>query len=83
MPLASAVIGGSSGLFIAFFSNSVRKLPFFRRPWEHVLYMAIGTYIGYNYPTWENQELDKVNEMRAQRKLDPLVKSPWGFQAKP
>ena len=47
MTLTTAALGSLSGLFIGVFSNGVRKLPLFRRPWDHLILMGIMGYGGH------------------------------------
>ena len=53
------------------YSNAVRKLPLVREPYLHVAFGAIGGYIGLKYSGWEQQLLDDVNAMRADRNMPP------------
>lgn len=78
MGLAHVAIGCGSGLFVAVFSNGVRKLPLFRRPWDHLILMGIMGALGAQYPALEDSTLARVNIMREQRKLGPLDKNVWG-----
>ena len=79
MTLTTAALGSLSGLFIGVFSNGVRKLPLFRRPWDHLILMGIMGYGGHKYPQLEDATLERVNAMRAARKLGPLDKNVWGL----
>ena len=79
MTVSTAFMGASSGLFISFFSNSVRKLPLMRRPWEHVILVGIMGYLGHKYPQIEADTRERVNRMRADRKLGPLEDQAWGW----
>ena len=79
MTLTTAALGSLSGLFIGVFSNGVRKLPLFRRPWDHLILMGLMGYGGHKYPQLEDATLERVNAMRAARKLGPLDKNVWGL----
>ena len=79
MTFTTAALGSLSGLFIGGFSNGVRKLPLFRRPWDHLILMGIMGYGGHKYPQLEDATLERVNAMRAARKLGPLDKNVWGL----
>ena len=79
MTFTTAALGSLSGLFIGVFSNGVRKLPLFRRPWDHLILMGIMGYGGHKYPQLEDATLERVNAMRAARKLGPLDKNVWGL----
>ena len=67
MTFTTAALGSLSGLFIGVFSNGVRKLPLFRRPWDHLILMGIMGYGGHKYPQLEDATLERVNAMRAAR----------------
>ena len=41
-------------------------------PWNHLLFGAVGGYIGYNYKSWEASLLAKVNEKRVLRGMAPI-----------
>ena len=71
MGLTSGLIGMSVGVGIQIYSNAVRKLPLVREPYLHVAFGAIGGYIGLKYSGWEQQLLDDVNAMRADRNMPP------------
>ena len=79
MTFTTAALGSLSGLFIGVFSNGVRKLPLFRRPWDHLILMGLMGYGGHKYPQLEDATLERVNAMRAARKLGPLDKNVWGL----
>ncbi|CAL9144729.1 unnamed protein product, partial [Musa hybrid cultivar] len=42
MPATATVIGALLGLSTQMYSNALRKLPYMRHPWEHVLGMGLG-----------------------------------------
>ena len=44
--MSAAVIGGLMGLGVQLYVNTVRKLPLFRNPWEHVLLVGAGAAFG-------------------------------------
>lgn len=49
-------------------------------PWQHVFYGMLGGYIGYNYPKYEQNLLQEVNDLRAERGLPPLKRrGGWAF----
>lgn len=45
----------------------IRKLPLSRNPWEHVLFMSIGAYLGNAVVEWEERATEELEEMLAQR----------------
>ena len=79
MTVTTALFGSLSGLFIGVYSNGVRKLPLLRKPWEHLVLMGFMGYLGHQYPAIEDATLARVNEMREERKLEPLEKNVWGY----
>ena len=44
-------------------------------PWYHVCYAGIGIYIGDQWPKWEQQLMEDLNEVRRVKGLPPLVPS--------
>ncbi|KAE8797478.1 hypothetical protein D1007_27335 [Hordeum vulgare] len=42
MPATPTIIGALLGLGTQMYSNALRKLPYMRHPWEHVLGMGLG-----------------------------------------
>ncbi|KAL1328395.1 hypothetical protein HN51_038260 [Arachis hypogaea] len=65
MPLSSTAIGALLGLGTQMYSNALRKLPYMRHPWEHVLGMGLGVLFVDQLFKWEakvEQDLDKMLE---------------------
>ena len=71
MTFTTAALGSLSGLFIGVFSNGVRKLPLFRRPWDHLILMGIMGYGGHKYP-----QLEAIADAE-ERLAPPLMREGW------
>ncbi|XP_016502549.1 uncharacterized protein LOC107820729 [Nicotiana tabacum] len=65
MPLSATMVGALLGLGTQMYSNALRKLPYMRHPWEHLLGMGIGAVATNQMVKWEaksNEDLDKLLE---------------------
>ncbi|TKY59724.1 hypothetical protein E2542_SST16818 [Spatholobus suberectus] len=65
MVLSATAIGALLGLGIQMRSNALRKLPYMRHPWEHVVGMGLGAVFVNQLLKWEaqvEQDLDKMLE---------------------
>ncbi|XP_009627501.1 uncharacterized protein LOC107794490 [Nicotiana tabacum] len=65
MPLSATMVGALLGLGTQMYSNALRKLPYMRHPWEHLLGMGIGAVAANQMVKWEaksNEDLDKLLE---------------------
>nr|GMD98627.1 NADH:ubiquinone reductase (H(+)-translocating) [Ipomoea batatas] len=63
MPLSATMVGALLGLGTQMYSNALRKLPYMRHPWEHVLGMGIGAVAANQMVKWEvkaQEDLDKL-----------------------
>ncbi|XP_052202049.1 uncharacterized protein LOC127807893 [Diospyros lotus] len=63
MPATASVIGALLGLGTQIYSNSLRKLPLMRHPWEHVLGMGLGAVFVNQLVKWDaklQEDLDKM-----------------------
>ncbi|XP_061342469.1 uncharacterized protein LOC133288668 [Gastrolobium bilobum] len=63
MGLSATAVGALLGLGIQVYSNALRKLPFSRHPWEHVVGMGLGVVFVKSLLKWEaqqEQDLDKL-----------------------
>ncbi|XP_073037940.1 uncharacterized protein [Primulina huaijiensis] len=63
MPLSATAIGALLGLGTQMYSNALRKLPYMRHPWEHVLGMGIGVVLANQMVKWDaksQEDLDKL-----------------------
>ena len=68
----STLVGATFGLSTGLFSNGLRKVALFRKPYMHALYVGLGAYAGYKYPAVYHQQLMNFNEMRMDRGLAPV-----------
>ena len=68
------MIGAVYGLAVQLYSNSLRRIPALRRPWEHVILMGVGAYtmdyIG-KY-TIRAQEQYDINQQKIRTSMNPL-----------
>ncbi|XVE48421.1 hypothetical protein DITRI_Ditri01bG0000900 [Diplodiscus trichospermus] len=65
MAVSATVIGALLGLGTQMYSNALRKLPYMRHPWEHVLGMGLGAVFVNQLVKWDaqlQQDLDKMLE---------------------
>ncbi|KAH8513071.1 hypothetical protein H0E87_006394 [Populus deltoides] len=63
MGLSATVIGALLGLGTQMYSNALRKLPYMRHPWEHVVGMGLGVVFVNQLVKWDaqlEQDLDKM-----------------------
>ncbi|KAK9268092.1 hypothetical protein L1049_010531 [Liquidambar formosana] len=65
MPASATLIGALLGLGTQMYSNALRKLPYMRHPWEHVLGMGLGVVFVNQLVKWDvklQEDLDKMLE---------------------
>ncbi|KAK6916944.1 hypothetical protein RJ641_017695 [Dillenia turbinata] len=65
MPATATVVGALLGLGTQMYSNSLRKLPYMRHPWEHVLGMGLGAVFVNQLVKWDaklQEDRDKLLE---------------------
>ncbi|KAJ0082729.1 hypothetical protein Patl1_11966 [Pistacia atlantica] len=65
MAWSATMIGALLGLGTQMYSNALRKLPYMRHPWEHVLGMGLGAVFVNQLVKWDaqlQQDLDKMLE---------------------
>ncbi|KAL7210967.1 hypothetical protein ACSBR2_013950 [Camellia fascicularis] len=63
MPATATVIGALLGVGTRMYSNALRKLPYMRHPWEHVVGMGLGVVFVTQLVKWDaqlQQDLDKM-----------------------
>ncbi|XP_022852503.1 uncharacterized protein LOC111374104 [Olea europaea var. sylvestris] len=63
MPLSATMVGALLGLGTQMYSNALRKLPYMRHPWEHLLGMGLGAVFANQMVKWEvkaQEDLDKL-----------------------
>ncbi|XP_078156162.1 uncharacterized protein LOC144563307 [Carex rostrata] len=63
MPATATAIGMLLGLGTQMYSNALRKLPYMRHPWEHVIGMGLGAVFVNSLVNWDvqlKQDLDKM-----------------------
>ncbi|XP_020207298.1 uncharacterized protein LOC109792311 [Cajanus cajan] len=58
--LSATAIGALLGLGTQMYSNALRKLPYMRHPWEHVIGMGLGVVFVNQLFKWDAQlEIDR------------------------
>ncbi|KAL9264291.1 hypothetical protein AKJ16_DCAP07604 [Drosera capensis] len=65
MALNATMIGALLGLGTQMYSNALRKLPYMRHPWEHVIGMGLGAVFVNQLVKWDEKlkvDLDKLLE---------------------
>ncbi|PKI58364.1 hypothetical protein CRG98_021239 [Punica granatum] len=65
MAWSATMIGALLGLGTQMYSNALRKLPYMRHPWEHVIGMGLGAVFVNQLVKWDAQlkeDLDKMLE---------------------
>ncbi|CAN6199075.1 unnamed protein product, partial [Urochloa humidicola] len=65
MPATPTIIGALLGLGTQMYSNALRKLPYMRHPWEHVLGMGLGAVFVNQLVKFDDklkEDLDKMLE---------------------
>ncbi|GMI67123.1 hypothetical protein like AT4G20150 [Hibiscus trionum] len=65
MAVSATVIGALLGLGTQMYSNALRKLPYMRHPWEHLLGMGLGAVFVNQLVSWDAQlqrDLDQMLE---------------------
>ncbi|KAI5650310.1 hypothetical protein M9H77_36315 [Catharanthus roseus] len=63
MPASATIIGALLGLGTQMYSNALRKLPYMRHPWEHLLGMGLGAVAANQMVKWDakaQEDLDKL-----------------------
>uniref|UniRef100_A0A0E0LKY0 Uncharacterized protein n=1 Tax=Oryza punctata TaxID=4537 RepID=A0A0E0LKY0_ORYPU len=69
MPATPTIIGALLGLGTQMYSNALRKLPYMRHPWEHVVGMGLGAVFVNQLVKWDEklkEDLDKMLERAKQ-----------------
>ena len=68
MPATATMLGCLLGLGTQMYSNALRKLPYMRHPWEHVLGMGIGAVFVNQLVKWDDKLKEDLDKMLAKSK---------------
>ncbi|XP_077218087.1 uncharacterized protein LOC143852551 isoform X2 [Tasmannia lanceolata] len=63
MPATATLVGALLGLGTQMYSNALRKLPYMRHPWEHIVGMGLGVIFTTQLVKWDKklqEDLDKM-----------------------
>ncbi|KAE9610585.1 hypothetical protein Lal_00029776 [Lupinus albus] len=63
MVLSATAIGALLGLSTQMYSNALRKLPYMRHPWEHVVGIGLGVVFVNQLLKWEVQVEKDLDNM--------------------
>ncbi|KAF9587643.1 hypothetical protein IFM89_004475, partial [Coptis chinensis] len=88
MPMSATMLGALLGLGTQMYSNALRKLPYMRHPWEHVLGIGLGVLFTTQLVKWDAKlqvDLDimlaKAKAANESRYFGQLL-SPFQFSCK-
>jgi len=65
--VSGALFGACIGLGINLYSNALRKAPLMRQPWEHVIAIGGGAWVGNKIVEYENRTAKELEGMLAKR----------------
>ncbi|KAL3523199.1 hypothetical protein ACH5RR_016033 [Cinchona calisaya] len=68
MPATATMIGALLGLGTQMYSNALRKLPYMRHPWEHLLGMGLGAVFANQMVKWDAKAQEDLNNLLAKAK---------------
>ncbi|KAG6639539.1 uncharacterized protein LOC122278050 isoform X1 [Carya illinoinensis] len=68
MAWSATMIGALLGLGTQMYSNALRKLPYMRHPWEHVVGMGLGAVFVNQLVKWDAQLQEDLDKMLAKAK---------------
>ncbi|KAG8474464.1 hypothetical protein CXB51_031441 [Gossypium anomalum] len=86
MAVSATVIGALLGLGTQMYSNALRKLPYMRHPWEHLLGMGLGAVFVNQLVNWDAQlqrDLDNMLEKAKaanERRYFAIKRSHWWME---
>ncbi|KAH9256666.1 hypothetical protein BASA81_005170 [Batrachochytrium salamandrivorans] len=64
------VLGATCGVANVFFARGLMKQPAFFRPYEHVLGLGVGAYLGYSYYHWTQKKGQQLIEVLEKHNMD-------------
>jgi hypothetical protein len=65
MPISATMVGALLGLGTQMYSNALRKLPYMRHPWEHVVGMGLGAVFANQLVKWDVKLKEDLDVMLA------------------
>ncbi|CAI9090707.1 OLC1v1025532C1 [Oldenlandia corymbosa var. corymbosa] len=68
MPASATLIGALLGLGTQMYSNALRKLPYMRHPWEHLLGMGLGAVFANQMVKWDAKSREDLDKLLAKAK---------------
>ncbi|XP_071922259.1 uncharacterized protein [Coffea arabica] len=68
MPATATIIGALLGLGTQMYSNALRKLPYMRHPWEHLLGMGLGVVLANQMVKWDAKAQEDLDKLLAKAK---------------
>ncbi|CDP04100.1 unnamed protein product [Coffea canephora] len=68
MPATATIVGALLGLGTQLYSNALRKLPYMRHPWEHLLGMGLGAVLANQMVKWDAKAQEDLDKLLAKAK---------------
>lgn len=68
MPATATIVGALLGLGTQMYSNALRKLPYMRHPWEHLLGMGLGAVFANQMVKWDAKAQEDLDKLLAKAK---------------
>lgn len=65
--VSGAFFGACIGLGINLYSNALRKVPLMRQPWEHLIAIGGGAWVGNKIVEYEHRTAKELEGMLAKR----------------
>lgn len=65
MPATAAYCGAIFGVVVASLKNGIMTLPWYRKPWEHVVCASIGAYSFVQIVEWEERTIARIEKYYA------------------
>ena len=62
MGLLTMMSGATAGVGLQVYSNTVRRLPMMRHPWEHVAFAIGGAWAASSLVAWEGEQKEELRK---------------------